>query len=235
MAEFDDLSDRLRRARGQLDAAAAEVRVAEDQLTRVKAAEASLARVFQPGVPEHAARRKRLEAQRRSAETQLKEARERHVAAVRAEAAVRVQFAPLSDPRSELPRLNDATPILMLPVRVEARFKDVVRGGVVGIAPSSGFGSPDDCWIDSFIRGSRVEATSARAYWIAIWAAGGIGSGASRGGQSFGRTVWTPRGSWRRSSRRLAARPSKARPGRDLDGGRRLFGTRANGGCGVLA
>jgi hypothetical protein len=51
MPEFSELRDRLRQVRSQLDASAAAVASAEEQLRRIQASETELARVFDSAVP----------------------------------------------------------------------------------------------------------------------------------------------------------------------------------------
>ena len=85
------------------------------------------------------------------------------------------RFAQFTDPRQGIERLNDNIPILLMPVRLETRFKTV---DVAGAAPVNQLWVrvyPDDCWIDSFDPVlTETEVANARTYWIGIWKAGGI-------------------------------------------------------------
>jgi len=74
----------------------------------------------------------------------------------------------------EIGRWSDATPILLLPVRIETRFKSIPADG--GTAEELWVRIyPDDCSIDTFEAAlSDTELASARQYWIDEWAAGGI-------------------------------------------------------------
>ena len=87
---------------------------------------------------------------RRRANADLKAAHLR-----RGEAAGRKPPCAASSPRfpirEPLPPLNDATPILLMPVRIETRFQNVFLPGA-GSRTSLLWVRiyPDDCWIDTF-------------------------------------------------------------------------------------
>ncbi len=119
--------------------------------------------------------------------------------------------------RAELPRLNDATPILMMPVRIETRFKTFsIPGPIPGHHLLLVRIYPDDCWIDSFDpRLTEAEAASARAYWVGIWEAGGIEEQERAAWRSLVRAhgPGVPRGSPRPSSLRTS-RPDRPRQAR---------------------
>ncbi|MBV9495847.1 MAG: hypothetical protein JOZ54_16485, partial [Acidobacteria bacterium] len=73
----------------------------------------------------------------------------------------------IKDPRTEISFFRDEIPILMMPVRLETRFRQ-------GPAPELLVRVyPDDCSIDSFEPElSASEIDSARKYWLAVYAAG---------------------------------------------------------------
>jgi hypothetical protein len=82
-----------------------------------------------------------------------------------------------TDPREGIQRLQDGTPILLMPVRLETRFKTF--SNIAGIAAQAAQlwvrVYPDDCWIDSFDPVlTDTEVVAAKDYWIAFWQAGGI-------------------------------------------------------------
>ena len=79
-----------------------------------------------------------------------------------------------ADPRDAIANWSAETPLLLLPVRLETRFKTVTdEAGAhdelwVRIYP-------DACSVDTFEAAlSDTELASARRYWIETWAAGGI-------------------------------------------------------------
>ena len=167
MAEFDDIRGELRRARAALEAAADAAAAAGERVARGAADEAELER-----------------------------ARAAAARAAAAERELRERFAVFTDPRKGIANLDDATPILLMPVRLETRFKEFSRGEAkahelwVRVYP-------DDCWIDGFDPGlTESEVLDARAYWVGIWQAGGIEDqerGAWRmlaGAHGSGRAAW---------------------------------------------
>jgi hypothetical protein len=96
-------------------------------------------------------------------------------AGVRAEAGAQLEaavegFAPLSDPRKGVERLDDGFPCLLFPLRLETRFKAIGDGTQLWVRVF-----PDTCLIDTFEPTlSEVELAGARAYWREIWRAGGV-------------------------------------------------------------
>ena len=84
------------------------------------------------------------------------------------------EFLPFSDPRDSLDNLSDEVPILLLPLRIETRFKPA--------AETDGLSDevwvrvyPDDIAVDTFEDTlSETEALNAQAYWVNIWRAGGV-------------------------------------------------------------
>ncbi|MGQ1785142.1 hypothetical protein [Saccharicrinis sp. GN24d3] len=81
-------------------------------------------------------------------------------------------FQAFTDPRKNMGFLNDQTPILMFPVRLETRFKKVEGDG--GEIPQLWVRVfPDECSIDTFdVTLSESEVEKAKEYWINIWQAG---------------------------------------------------------------
>src|SRR5262249_42090462 len=116
--------------------------------------------------PEHVARAARLRQEKDHAEADMQLQRELHASAIASEAQLIGAFAAFTDPRKAIERLNDSTPILLLPVRLETRFK----GNELWVRIF-----PDDCWIDTFdpiLTEAEVEA--AKTYWTSIWSGGGL-------------------------------------------------------------
>src|SRR4249920_453690 len=66
-----------------------------------------------------------LEASARKAAAERDAARGRLGETKASLAAAAVQFADFSDPRQNIGRLNDASPFLLFPVRIETRFKTI--------------------------------------------------------------------------------------------------------------
>ena len=106
------------------------------------------------------------------------------------------RFAKFTDPRERIGELSGRTPILLMPLRIETRFKRAVEFG----------GDSDELWVrvypDDFMvdvfedTPSVAEAQRVRTYWAEIWRAGGDEAG-ERGawkgllsGQGAGRAHW---------------------------------------------
>ncbi|CCQ90843.1 conserved hypothetical protein [Nitrospina gracilis 3/211] len=102
-------------------------------------------------------------------------------------------FEPFTDPRSQLKNLSDEYPVLLFPVRLEVRFKNI---------QSASEGTqhqlwvrifPDECSIDTFDDTlSETELNKAQSYWINLWMAGTAGNDAV---QPF--VMDKKRGAWR--------------------------------------
>lgn len=85
------------------------------------------------------------------------------------------QFLPLNDPREELDNLDDRTPILLFPLRMETRFKKITEqqnGGEQNQLWVRIY--PDECSVDTFEELlTESELRSARIFWQEWWKAGG--------------------------------------------------------------
>jgi hypothetical protein len=121
-------------------------------------------------------------------------AKSAHADKLAAEAERIAAFAVFSDPRDNIGQLSDAIPILLLPLRLETRFKQAANGGGGELWVRV---FPDDIAVDTFDpRLSESEVTRARAYWSAIWQAGGQEAearaawGALMGEHGAGRAHW---------------------------------------------
>ena len=104
-----------------------------------------------------------------------------------------------------------------MPVRLETRFKDVQLPGAAAPTPQLWVRIyPDDCWVDAFDpRLTESEAASARAYWIAMWEAGGIEQQERAAWRSLVRSHGAGRAAWiveQFTPVNLAQKPTKARP-----------------------
>lgn len=76
----------------------------------------------------------------------------------------------LFDPREQLGRLSDRSPILLFPLRLETRF----RSSDAGTPQLWVRVYPDSCLVDSFDPSlTEAEVRSARSFWAAIWRAAG--------------------------------------------------------------
>jgi hypothetical protein len=104
-------------------------------------------------------------------------AKERADAAARRRGDAFAAFEAFSDPRNVVARLDDGIPLLLLPLRVETRFK-TIGGGPQGAAERHELWVrvyPDDCSVDTFDDVlSTAEVAAATRFWRETWRAGGV-------------------------------------------------------------
>jgi hypothetical protein len=185
MADFNQTREQLRQSREQRAAADSGIAAAREQLKHLAAQQAALDRGFNANDPNAVEQRDELAKQIATAKGTLDEQQSARAKALTGEVAVLGQWAAFTDPQKGIAQLSDGTPILMMPVRLETRFKNVPmadapgRPGAVAveiqpIQPELWVRVyPDDCWIDTFdpvLTDSEVAA--AKDYWEAIWEAG---------------------------------------------------------------
>lgn len=159
MSEFDTAREALRAARER--AATQRADIYRTQQRRATLA-ADLARSQRASTSDEAQR-----LARQLDELKREEARQRGdwraLATVVADAER--AFAAVSNTQS-IERWSGSTPILLLPVRLETRFHSSELWVRI---------YPDDCAVDSFEPDlSDDDIKSARRFWIAVWAAGGV-------------------------------------------------------------
>src|SRR5271169_5908073 len=96
-------------------------------------------------------------------------------------------FANFSTPQQNVALLNDSSPFLLFPVRIETRFRTAPvtapPPGIAAAAPAAAAPAhqllvriyPDDCSIDTFEPlFSQSELTNVKAYWMNFWRAGSV-------------------------------------------------------------
>lgn len=87
---------------------------------------------------------------------------------------LKLDLARLGDPRALIEQWSDAVPILLLPVRLETRFKTLGSGDAARHELWVRF-YPDACSVDAFEAGlSEREVESATSFWAEYFAAGGF-------------------------------------------------------------
>ena len=165
MTDFDTTRSALGAAREQERQARVALAAAHEAAARLAAEHAAATRLGEAGQLAEQVELARAEEAGLRADLQAADA-----LAGRAAAA----FAKAADPREAIANWSAETPLLLLPVRLETRFKTV--------ADEAGTHDelwvriyPDTCSVDTFEAVlSETEVASARRYWIATWAAGGI-------------------------------------------------------------
>lgn len=176
MAEFDKLRQDLRDSRRQRDNAASEIASLQQAIKRNIAAAAELDRKFDSENQQDIREREQLQAERRRLDAALGKQKEQKASAAQLEIDAIKGFGVFTDPRTGIGRLNDATPILLMPVRLETRFKTIPIVGNRAAAQQLWLRIfPDDCWVDSFDPVlTDNEVAAAKIYWNSMFAAGGI-------------------------------------------------------------
>ena len=165
MAEFDDLRDQLAAHRSQREHARVAALLAAEN---VRAVERSLAAARRSTAD--AAELRVLDGQHRTAVDNAKEASAR-LAGIDDRGAVIVQGISLfTDPVEGVARLSDRYPILLMPLRLETRFKNSPTGQPqlwVRVYP-------DECLVDGFEESlTKTEVGAGTSFWAAIWRACG--------------------------------------------------------------
>lgn len=188
MAEFDQVRDKLAEARTAAQAAGRELFGARQELARLKRERQQASR---SGTDLGA-----LDQRIAAAEAKIGGLKTASQTAEQAEAGLFAKFVDFTDPRQHSGLLSDRIPVLLMPLRIETRFKTAAEiGGESDELWVRVY--PDDISIDSFEPSlSQSEALGARAYWAEIWRASGNRAderGAWRvlmSGQGAGRSHW---------------------------------------------
>jgi hypothetical protein len=107
-----------------------------------------------------------------------------------------VEFCKLADPRDGIGQLNDRFPILLFPVRLQTRFKQI---GAPGPASNELWVRiyPDDCLVDTFEPTlSESELKSIQRFWIESWQAGKNETGERAAWRGLVAAVGSGRANW---------------------------------------
>jgi len=168
MAEFDDLRQALTVARTDRSASRRALFVADE---RLRALRRRRDQIIRGGADEQ--KLAALAAEERRLQDDADRLAGVHLAATDALGDLSTQFDLFADPTENVTRLDDSTPILLLPLRIETRFKELVDGdrtrNQLWVRAY-----PDDIAVNTFEEVlAEVEITNARIYWTNIWKAGG--------------------------------------------------------------
>lgn len=166
MSEFDDARTRLAQSRGTLESAERAVFAARQRIRKLERLHADALRGFDAERDDSVAARHELEKELAAARSAL-DARTadlaRHAEGLGAASEL---FERFSDPRKAVAQLSAEYPCLLMPLRLETRF----RGNELLVRVF-----PDDCAVDTFESTlSRREVDSAIEYWTNAWRAGGF-------------------------------------------------------------
>jgi hypothetical protein len=173
MPDFENRRVQLQQARIDKESARLDLFQANERLKTIKTDRSLLERAFNPNNPDHIKHRQQLDERQASTEAEIKQKQAIYEQLGTRERESFVDFSRDTDPRARVDRLNDAYPLLLLPIRLETRFKtisieDVTKNQLwVRVYP-------DDCVVDTFEATlSTVEVKNARTYWSDFWRAGG--------------------------------------------------------------
>ena len=173
MSDFEGARLALNRARSDLAARRAELYRTQQDRARLEARLARAQRERPPGSDPERSLSDKLERARAEEARERDEVRAHETDVAELERA----FAGLANPRDALARWSTETPILLLPVRLETRFRRIESAE--GLTKDELWVRifPDDCAVETFEETlSEDEAASGTRFWIAAWAAGGIES-----------------------------------------------------------
>jgi hypothetical protein len=196
MPEFEDRREQLQQARVEKEQATLNLFLLNEQIKKVKSEQALLDQVFDPNNRDHLLRRQQLNRLQASLEEEVKQGKATYDRSKIVEGESFIAFTPHTDPREQVNQLSDAYPFLLLPVRLETRFKTVT---VEDRTQTQLWVRvyPDDCAVDTFEATlSEVELKNARTYWADRWRTGGFEDqhrGAWRGlvaSHGSGRAAW---------------------------------------------
>lgn len=168
MADFSTLQSQVRDAEATIETGKRDVFLAGERVKQLEVRKQQAARSH--GTDSDAF------AELDAAQTQWRESivagRQELAGAMDLSAGLYQQFEQFIDPRTNLDRLSDQYPILLLPVRLETRFKTVVIDNESRLQLWVRI-FPDECSIDTFDDVLSIsEITRARNYWAAVWRAG---------------------------------------------------------------
>lgn len=176
MPEFEDFRAALDQARSQKQQAHLDLFKSQERQQQIQAELDQLVQVFDPQNREHVARQRSLNRAVIAARGTVQVNQEQYDRYADLEASSFERFKPLLlDPRQQVERLSDDYPVLLLPLRLETRFKTITSP--TNNAPRTELWVrvyPDDCAIDTFEPLlSQSELKNAQTYWMQSWQAGG--------------------------------------------------------------
>ena len=168
MSEFDQLGSELHQVRSVKALAQQRLFESEEKAKQLKVEQEQIQRSFDPQNPNDARRLAQLQRRLVAANAVVEQARGEYSRLLDIEQNTFKRFFDFSDPRNQLSRLDDLYPILLMPLRIETRWRVQERQLWVRVYP-------DDVAVDSFEPTlSEVEVRSGQRFWATMWAAGGV-------------------------------------------------------------
>lgn len=175
MDDFNNIRTQLNNARNSKSDSKQRLFLANERLKKYNKELNSLLRKYDSTNPSHASQRKRLLSEIKEQQGAIGTLQQELNRFTELEASVYKKFFPLADPRELISNLNDEYPILLFPVRIETRFKNItVDNETVNELWVRIY--PDDCVINTFeSTPSEMELDNTEFYWSALWQAGKVG------------------------------------------------------------
>lgn len=169
---FLDFQEQVNQARAASEANRAEFKVAQQMAGGIKRKKDHLLREIAADDRDSDERLAALKRDEVLSAEAVSAGKEAYAGALRDEWALLREFSGFTNPIENIASLQDDCPILLLPLRLETRFKRVERHGeTVDQLWVRVF--PDDIAINSFESDlSETEVRNARSYWLARWKAG---------------------------------------------------------------
>ena len=182
MPDFNDIRERLNAAQRTRDEAKQQLFLKKEGLKKIQREKQRLQRGFDSGRTIDTRAKQLLERQEKKAKEEAREWQSTWEEQRLVADDILARYRPFSDPREFIHRLSDDYPFLLMPVRMETRFKKSPDGDLETDQLWLRI-YPDDCAIDSFEAAlSESEVKSAQKYWHGIWRAGGR--------EAMERTAW---------------------------------------------
>lgn len=173
MPDFSEIQNNLIAALAARDNAKQQLYLKEQKLKQLKSQRERLDRSFDESRSGDISRKTELEMQYDDLDQTIKSERKVYGDYKLNVEAILEQYQLFSDPREHMSRMSDQYPFMLLPLRIETRFKKVTLNGRhldqlwVRVYP-------DDVAVDTFEETlSTTEVESARTYWLGMWQAGG--------------------------------------------------------------
>jgi len=174
MADFNDLRKQLNTSRKEAQASKQNLFLARERLRQAERELQQLERSFNNENANDVARRNALNNKISSEKETIASLQNQYKQHLVTEASIYERFKPFADPRELIGNLSDSRPILLFPLRIETRFKQVEQDETtvnelwVRIYP-------DDCMINTFESvPSQMELDNTEFYWSTWWQAGGV-------------------------------------------------------------
>jgi len=168
---------KLNQQRDEIDSLQKKYFLQKERQKKIKTKEENLERYYDPENPRHDTLKSQLNKQKSATIQELKESKQKLDRARVELVQTWKAFLPATDPRDNLNQLDDKYPILMMPLRLETRFKKVPENNTT-IDQLWVRIYPDDCAIDTFEETlSESEIKNAQDFWADWWIAAGEESG----------------------------------------------------------